>query len=117
MKALGLIGIDLILANQKLKRSGFLFGIPLSQEVSNLTYALFVPFILEGEHLGFRTTINFSWCRQFLHVRKEIAVGSSVRIVSTDSTESIIPESRVVNGETRLLLGPALTKPEITAFK
>ena len=103
------------LAKSKVEKGvAFLFGIPLSNEVSNLTsHALFVPFILrmvETSRASELRSITLG-VDNSLQIRKEIAVGSSVRIVSTDSTESIIPESRVVNGETRLLLGPALTKP------
>ena len=103
------------LAKSKVEKGvAFLFGIPLSNEVSNLTaHALFVPFILrmvETSRASELRSITLG-VDNSLQIRKEIAVGSSVRIISTDSTESIIPESRVVNGETRLLLGPTLTKP------
>ncbi|MBQ81154.1 MAG: hypothetical protein CL825_01100, partial [Crocinitomicaceae bacterium] len=103
------------LAKSKVEKGvAFFFGIPLSQEVSNLTsHALFVPFILRMVETSRASELRLITLGvdNSLQIRKEIAVGSSVRIVSTDSTESIIPESRVVNGETRLLLGPALTKP------
>ena len=93
---------------------GFLLGMPLSTEVSNITsHALFVPLILRMVETSRISEIRALTLGEdnSITVRNKIDLGDDVRILSTDSLESIIPEVRDVNGASRLLLGPALTKP------
>ena len=94
--------------------SSFLLGMPLGNEISNLTsHALFVPLVLRMVHTSRKSEINAITLGEenTITLREEFESGAAVRIISTDSSSSIIPEIRSVNGVSRLTLGPALTKP------
>ena len=94
--------------------SSFLLGVPLGNEISNLTsHALFVPMVLRMVYTSRKSEINAITLGEenTITLREEFESGAAVRIISTDSASSIIPEIRSVNGLSRLTLGPALTKP------
>ena len=94
--------------------SSFLLGMPLGIKISNLTsHALFVPLVLRMVHTSRKSEANAITLGEenTITLREEFESGAAVRIISTDSASSIIPEIRSVNGVSRLTLGPALTKP------
>ena len=107
-------GQNFLVKAQHGRGSSFLLGMPLGKEISNLTsHALFVPLILRMVHTSRKSEINAITLGEenTITLREEFESGATVRIISTDSASSIIPEIRSVNGVSRLTLGPALTKP------
>ena len=94
------------------KGAAFLLGTPLNDDVSNLTsHALFVPLILRMVETSRSSEIKSVVLgrENAVTLREEHNRGTDIRIVKEDSTESIIPEVRTINGVTRLMMGPALT--------
>jgi hypothetical protein len=92
----------------------YLLGTPLEEELGNLTaHALFVPMILRIVETSRQSELKSITLGKddAISIRKEASANSSIRIMSTDSTTSIIPEARTISGSTRLLLGPSLTLP------
>ena len=104
-----------LLARTEIGRGiGFLLGMPLSKEVSNLTsHALFVPIVLRMVETSRTSEIRALTLGEdnSIRIRDEIEIGADVRVISTDSIASIIPETRSVEGSTRIMMGPALTHP------
>ena len=101
------------IARSRLGKGGaFLLGIPMNDDVSNLTsHALFVPLILRMVETSRSSEIKSVVLGRENAVtqREELNRGGDIRIVKEDSTESIIPEVRKINGVTRLRMGPAIT--------
>jgi hypothetical protein len=94
--------------------AAYLWGTPLEEEMGNLTaHALFVPIVLRIIETSRQSDLKSITLGQddAVSIRKETSVNSTIRIMSTDSSTSIIPETRNIAGNTRLLLGPALTTP------
>ncbi len=107
-------GENLLAKSEIGKGVGFLLGMPLRDKVSNLTsHALFVPIVLrmiETARTSELRAITLG-AENYFNMRREVATDSEVRVISTDSTSSIIPETRSIGGTTRVMLGPALTQP------
>lgn len=93
---------------------GFLLGMPLDEELGNLTsHALFVPLILrmaETARMSELLAITLGEDHA-ISIRKDLSQEAVIRVLSLDSSTSIIPEIRNIAGNANLLLGPALTTP------
>ena len=94
--------------------SAFLLGMPLDEELGNLTsHALFVPIVLRMAETARQSELLAITLGggNAISMRDDLDQESEIRVINSDSSISIIPEVRKIGGSTRLMLGPALTEP------
>jgi hypothetical protein len=93
------------------KGQAYLFGCPITKESGNITsHALFIPILLRMTETSRMSEVKAVTLGtdESLNISNDITSSTSIRVISTDSTSSIIPESRTVNGTTALMLGNGL---------
>ena len=94
--------------------SAFLLGMPLDEELGNLTsHALFVPIVLRMAETARQSELLAITLGggNAISIRDDLDQESEIRVINSDSSISIIPEVRKIGGSTRLMLGQALTEP------
>ena len=93
------------------KGQAYLFGCPITKESGNITsHALFIPILLrmtETSRMSEVKAITMG-TDESMSILNDLNGSATIKIISSDSTSSIIPESRTVNGRTVLMVGSGL---------